>query len=199
MSEQVSYPITKEEYGSSLWKILHSYTANLPEKVSSNDRRNFKHTVLDLVDKYPCSDCKDHALSYLKAHKPKSNTRQDYFNFLCEFHNEVNQKTGKPTQDCSTLLTSVPCPTCSGSLKPNPLPEAQQQKSGGKEGKHQSRLDQLVDSRLNQAFGDYKNASVKIVEKMCSNAGEPVPEMTFSEQTPCSDPNTSCTHMPVDR
>lgn len=180
---------------------MHSYTANMPENIKPKDGKNFKNTLLDLIDKYPCEDCKEHGLVYVKENQPKGRTRQDYFNYLCEFHNDVNQRSGKPKQDCGTMLSSQPsCPTCSYNvpITTNEI-STQNKDTQGSNHKNQSKINQLIDYRLNQQMGDYKDVSKKIVEKMSTNAGVPVPEMVFSEQTPCSDPSTSCTHFSVDR
>lgn len=198
--EQLHYPLSKEEYGNSLWKVMHSYTANMPENIKPKDGKNFKNTLLDLIDKYPCEDCKEHGLVYVKENQPKGKSRQDYFNYLCEFHNDVNVRSGKPKQDCGMMLSSQPsCPTCSSSIKQlvENLPTEKSAAEVKNDTKNVSKINQLIDYRLNQQMGDYKDVSKKIVEKMSTNAGVPVPEMVFSEQTPCSNPDTSCTHFSV--
>lgn len=197
--EQIQYPLTKEEYGASLWKVMHSYTANMPERLSTKDGKMFKTTLRDLISKYPCDDCKEHGLSYVKEHQPKGKTRQDYFNYLCEFHNDVNVRSGKPAQDCNLMLQPS-CTTCSSTVSTPSQTQADTWNSDQSKSKSNvNKIDQIIDYRLNQQMGDYKDVSKKIVEKMSINAGVPVPEMTFSDQTPCSDPNNSCTHFSVDK
>jgi len=194
----LQYPVTKEEYGNAMWKIMHSYTANLPDKLTTDDRRKFKHTLLDLVDKFPCPSCKDHALEYIKTHKPKEYSKQGYFNYLCEFHNQRNLEDGKPVQDCNAItMKEHSCPTCSATNGPNKQvqihsPEATK---GQTNQKNISKIDQVIDYSLKSQMGDYKSTSTKIFEKMCTNAGVKMPELIFTDKTPCSDPDNSCTHL----
>ena len=194
----IIYPVSKQEYGNAMWKIMHSYTANLPDKLTTDDRRKFKHTLLDLVDKFPCPSCKDHALEYIKSHRPKENSKSGYFNYLCEFHNQRNIEDGKPTQDCQTIaIKEHSCPTCSATNGPNKQvqihsPEATKSQTNQK---NISKIDQVIDYSLKSQMGDIKDTSRKIFEKMCANANVKMPELIFTDKTPCSDPDNSCTHL----
>lgn len=94
--------------GPSYWNVMFSKAYNLPEHVSNNKRLQFRQEIQSLVKSYPCSDCVIDAMAWMKANKMEGDTRNDYINYLCNFKNFVNSKTGKDIYDCSVLLTSEP-------------------------------------------------------------------------------------------
>lgn len=106
--------IPKEEYGRAVWQVLHSYTSNLPERLNRTDKIKFRQTLHDLIEHFPCEDCQKGAKSWIYDHKPTFNTNKDAFVWTCDFHNAVNDKLGKPRQDCHALWDShSTCDTCS--------------------------------------------------------------------------------------
>lgn len=60
-------------------------------------------------------------------------------------------------------------------------------------------VDQFLNQSLKTSLEDYKNVSTKMFKTMCENACVPLPELIFSEKTECSNPESSCTHFPVDK
>jgi FAD-linked sulfhydryl oxidase len=49
---------------------------------------------------YPCWVCADDFQAYMQKRELKAGSRDEFGNWLCEAHNEVNRKLGKPTFDC---------------------------------------------------------------------------------------------------
>ena len=50
---------------------------------------------------YPCSWCALHLSENLKLHPPDVSGRAALSKWLCERHNDVNERLGKPLFDCS--------------------------------------------------------------------------------------------------
>lgn len=94
-------PPDVEQLGRSSWTLLHSIGAKYPINPSAeqqNDITNF----LQLFGKlYPCWFCAKDFNQYLSENKPKVKTQEDLNRWLCDAHNEVNAKLGKPTFDCN--------------------------------------------------------------------------------------------------
>lgn len=222
--------ISKEEYGNAMWKVIHSYTSNLPERLNRTDKIKFRQTLHDLVEHYPCEDCQKHAFSYIKDHKPNFNTNKDAFTWTCDFHNAVNESLGKPREDCHTLWNGREnCDSCSVEKKHDSgktdketsteqdhippiqsdmhsqLPPNEISNPNGSEiqtynyKKAAVNVNQFLEHSLKPSFESYKKVTTEIVERMCKNAGVPIPELMFSDQTLCKDPNSSCAQIPVQK
>ena len=50
---------------------------------------------------YPCWVCAEDFQQYIKKEEVKATSRSEFGNWLCDAHNEVNKKLGKPVFDCS--------------------------------------------------------------------------------------------------
>ena len=53
---------------------------------------------------YPCSYCANHFRGEIKKFPPAVESNKDLSRWLCEIHNEVNERLGKPQFDCSRVL-----------------------------------------------------------------------------------------------
>ena len=108
-----SYPLSKEESGNASWKLLHNSAAQLPETLDRSDRVEFSRFMNMIIRKLPCGDCQREAYGYLREKPPNFETRKDVMTYLCEFHNEVNQKLHKDLVPCASLVVNQEnCPTC---------------------------------------------------------------------------------------
>jgi hypothetical protein len=239
----IRYPLDKDQYGRAMWQIIHSYSSSMPDKLSRVDKIKFRQTLADLVDHLPCQDCKHHARAYLKENKPAYKSNQEMFQYYCDFHNHINESTGKPKQDCQALWSSraEPCTNCStiasdSIQKNNPADKSSNEETDRKSDpipqlgapqpmlsliseekqhtpntshptpneadnrpKQSVTVNQILDQSLKTSLSDYKNVSTKMFETMCRNAGAPMPELVFAEKTECSNPESSCTHFPIDK
>ncbi|KAF3352185.1 hypothetical protein VdG1_00666 [Verticillium dahliae VDG1] len=94
-------PPDVERLGNSTWTLLHSIAATYPENPSpaqKDDLRGFMRTFSRL---YPCWVCAEDFQSYIKKDEVRVEGRQEFGNWLCMAHNEVNRKLGKKEFDCS--------------------------------------------------------------------------------------------------
>lgn len=94
-------PPDVEQLGRSSWTLLHSITAQYPDRPSFSQQ--FETTqFLGLFGKmYPCWVCADDFQAWMKGNQPRVSNREDFGRWMCEAHNAVNDKLGKPSFDCN--------------------------------------------------------------------------------------------------
>ncbi|KAI0083843.1 ERV/ALR sulfhydryl oxidase domain-containing protein [Irpex rosettiformis] len=94
-------PPDVEQLGRATWTFLHTTAAYYPEKPTPNQRANMLSLLRSLPVLYPCSWCATHLGENMKANPPDVSGRLGLSRWLCERHNEVNDRLGKPRFDCS--------------------------------------------------------------------------------------------------
>mmetsp|Transcript_100158 Transcript_100158/g.287738 ORF Transcript_100158/g.287738 Transcript_100158/m.287738 type:complete len:167 (-) Transcript_100158:241-741(-) len=99
--KKVECPPRSAELGRSSWKLLHSMAAWYPEEPSNEDQRQMKGFFQALATFYPCSWCAEDFQQEIKKTPPATESRKDLCLWLCDQHNRVNQKLGKPLFDCT--------------------------------------------------------------------------------------------------
>ncbi|PON21858.1 hypothetical protein TGAM01_v209288 [Trichoderma gamsii] len=94
-------PPDVEALGRSTWTLLHSIAASYPETPSQTQRSDLMSFVGLFSKLYPCWVCAEDFQSYMARQKPQVNSRDEFSQWLCRAHNDVNKKLGKPQFDCS--------------------------------------------------------------------------------------------------
>ena len=95
-------PPDVDELGRSTWTLLHTMTANYPEKPSIKEQVDMKQFIGLFSRFYPCWVCADDFRDWMKAgNEPKVSNRNEFGKWMCEAHNAVNVKLGKNTFDCN--------------------------------------------------------------------------------------------------
>lgn len=95
-------PPDKTELGRGSWTLLHTLPKFYPEAADASEQKKMK-TFLSLFGEfYPCPPCAADFQDYLEEHPPRVSGREELGQWLCEAHNEVNDKLGKPSFDCKT-------------------------------------------------------------------------------------------------
>ena len=79
---------------------MAAYFPDKPNKQQSEDASKFVEIVGNL---YPCGDCAEHLRERVKHHPPDTRSRAAFSRWMCETHNEVNERLGKPVFDCSKV------------------------------------------------------------------------------------------------
>ena len=94
-------PLNRRELGRATWGMLHTmaafYPAN-PTREQQDEMREFMRLMMKL---YPCGYCADTTTQEMSFNPPRTGSRAELSQWLCEIHNEVNDRMGKPTFDCS--------------------------------------------------------------------------------------------------
>lgn len=93
----------KEELGRSTWNLLHTIAATYPEKPSTTEMTNARTFITLLGSLYPCEHCAKDLADELKKDPPKVTSQHDFSQWLCQLHNKVNVKLGKPEFDCRNV------------------------------------------------------------------------------------------------
>ncbi|KAF9804043.1 hypothetical protein IEO21_09489 [Rhodonia placenta] len=98
-------PPDVEQLGRATWTFLHTTAAYYPEKPTPNQRANMLTLLRSLPVLYPCSHCASHLDSNIRDHPPNVSGRVALSRWLCERHNDVNERLGKSKFDCSIEKT----------------------------------------------------------------------------------------------
>ncbi|KAK0432833.1 FAD-dependent thiol oxidase [Armillaria borealis] len=98
-------PPDVEQLGRATWTFLHVTAAYYPDRPTPNQRANMLTLLRALPVLYPCFYCADDFGKEIQAHPPDVSSRAGLSRWLCERHNEVNLKLGKPKFDCSLEKT----------------------------------------------------------------------------------------------
>ncbi len=96
-------PPDVEELGRATWTFLHSTAAYYPVAPSSSRQAQMRALLEGLAAFYPCSVCAADFREDVRAHPPDVSGREALSRWLCERHNEVNDKLGKARFDCSRV------------------------------------------------------------------------------------------------
>lgn len=94
-------PPDSELLGKSTWTLLHSIAATYPEKPTAPEQENLQTFIRSFSKLYPCWFCAEDFREYIKNEKPKVTNRDEFGKWLCDAHNAVNVKIGKPKFDCN--------------------------------------------------------------------------------------------------
>lgn len=92
---------TPSELGVSGWNILHSSAAVYPYKPSPVQQTAMKHFIESWAHVYACSWCAYHMRDYVRQHPPDVRDKNAVSRYVCELHNEVNERLGKDLFDCT--------------------------------------------------------------------------------------------------
>ncbi|PPQ91485.1 hypothetical protein CVT25_013742 [Psilocybe cyanescens] len=96
-------PPDVEQLGRATWTFLHTTAAYYPEKPNSSQRANMLMLLRSLPVLYPCTWCADDFGENIQKSPPDVSGRTALSKWLCERHNEVNQKLGKERFDCAKV------------------------------------------------------------------------------------------------
>ncbi|KAF9480529.1 hypothetical protein BDN70DRAFT_877522 [Pholiota conissans] len=96
-------PPDVEQLGRATWTFLHTTAAYYPEKPTPTQRANMIMLLGSLPVLYPCGWCaKDFGENMAKT-KPDVSSRVALSRWLCDRHNEVNEKLGKDKFNCAKV------------------------------------------------------------------------------------------------
>lgn len=94
-------PADVEQLGRATWTFLHTTAAYYPERPTPTQRANMLGLLNALPLLYPCSHCASHLGGNMKEHPPDVSGRVALSRWLCERHNDVNERLGKEKFDCA--------------------------------------------------------------------------------------------------
>jgi len=92
------------ELGRGSWGLLHSVAAYFPDKPTEEQQQDGK-TLLGIVSRlYPCEICAEDLREELAAYPPVTSSATEFSSYLCQLHNRINTKLGKPQFDCTKVM-----------------------------------------------------------------------------------------------
>eukprot|EP00465_Bigelowiella_longifila_P007552 CAMPEP_0185261746 /NCGR_PEP_ID=MMETSP1359-20130426/10073_1 /TAXON_ID=552665 /ORGANISM="Bigelowiella longifila, Strain CCMP242" /LENGTH=189 /DNA_ID=CAMNT_0027848469 /DNA_START=125 /DNA_END=694 /DNA_ORIENTATION=+ len=94
-------PLNRKELGRSTWALLHTMAAYYPENPSKIQQQEMEQFMRLAAKLYPCGYCADTTTQEISFNPPRTSSREELSTWLCEIHNEVNDRLGKPLFDCS--------------------------------------------------------------------------------------------------
>ena len=87
--------MSKQEWGNATWYMFHTLAEKLKPEFSSEAGELFRQIRM-LCANLPCPDCTQHATDSLKnANVRAINSKENITEFIWQFHNKVNARTGK--------------------------------------------------------------------------------------------------------
>jgi len=97
-------PPDSEQLGRSTWTFLHTVAAYYPVNPTPQHRRSMLSLLQSLPVLYPCNYCADHLGVEMQKNPPDVSGRAQLSNWLCDVHNEVNERLGKDKFDCARAI-----------------------------------------------------------------------------------------------
>ena len=94
-------PADTAQLGRSTWTFLHTTAAYYPIKAPAHTQRNMLNLLSSLSLLYPCVPCAEDFQGKVAEHPPDVSGREGLSRWLCERHNEVNEKLGKESFSCA--------------------------------------------------------------------------------------------------
>ena len=92
---EIVYPL--KNWGDPQWKYLHTLGANYPNNPNSKDKEEAKYSLYHFVKNVQCLEpCRKNAIDYVRNNPPDLSSKQRFFDWTVKFHNDVNERLGKP-------------------------------------------------------------------------------------------------------
>lgn len=96
-------PLNRREVGRATWAFLHTMAAYYPASPTKQQQENMKKFMQTLGRVYPCGYCADTTSDEIIRNPPRTVSRAEFTQWMCELHNEVNDRLGKSQFDCSKV------------------------------------------------------------------------------------------------
>lgn len=96
-------PPDVESLGRATWTFLHTTAAYYPNDPSPAQKTSMLGLLRSLPMLYPCGHCASHLAENLKENPPKVGGREELSRWLCERHNDVNERLGKEKFNCAKV------------------------------------------------------------------------------------------------
>lgn len=94
-------------FGSYVWAILHMTSLNYPAAPTHGERQKTATLINSLLQNLPCPGCAFHAVQYAKEHPLALDSRDDLVLYMIQFHNSVNERTGKRVLPIAEAMAKV--------------------------------------------------------------------------------------------
>lgn len=96
-------PPTIAEIGKCTWTLLHTIANRYPIVPTHQQKDKMTAFLNALGDFYPCGQCAYHLRVFLVDNPPDVSSKKNLEIWMCNLHNSVNTKLGKPIFFCENL------------------------------------------------------------------------------------------------
>lgn len=86
-------------WGPALWHFIHTTCLIYPAEPTEKDKKRYSFFFRNLKHIIPCPFCQTHYKENIKKFPPKLESRDSLFKWSIDFHNLVNEATGKKKLD----------------------------------------------------------------------------------------------------
>jgi FAD-linked sulfhydryl oxidase len=97
-------PPDSAELGRSTWTFLHTMAAYYPDSPTLAERAGMRSFLNHFAKFYPCGYCAGHLREYSMKHPPNVDNSWELSQWMCQVHNDVNERQGKETFDCRKVF-----------------------------------------------------------------------------------------------
>ncbi|EEB06604.1 sulfhydryl oxidase [Schizosaccharomyces japonicus yFS275] len=91
------------ELGRATWTFLHAMAATYPHNPSAAQQAEMYNFLHSFSRFYPCWSCAEDLRLWIAkdGNEPRVGSRRELTHWVCEAHNDVNVRMGKPAVDCN--------------------------------------------------------------------------------------------------
>ena len=97
-------PLDINALGDATWGMLHSTAAYYPENPTPQEQSLAAGLIHGIAGLYPCTHCRKDFQACVKEAPPRVENRRAFAVWVCEQHNAVNEKLGKPLFPCDIAM-----------------------------------------------------------------------------------------------
>jgi hypothetical protein len=89
--------------GPCTWAFMHTISARYPQNPTQSQQIQMKRLIQGIAQFFPCHYCARDFREAIKKHPIQAQSREKLSVWMCERHNEVNEKLGKPIVPCDRI------------------------------------------------------------------------------------------------
>ncbi|CAF3637802.1 unnamed protein product [Rotaria sp. Silwood1] len=97
-------PLMRDDLGRATWSLLHTMAAYYPNEPKKEEQQSMKQFINSFSKLFPCPECRTDFQEEIVKSPPDVSSCMAISTWMCQQHNIVNKKLGKPEFDCKRVL-----------------------------------------------------------------------------------------------
>jgi FAD-linked sulfhydryl oxidase len=97
-------PLMRDDLGRASWSLLHTMAAYYPTEPKKEEQQLMNQFINSFSKLFPCPECRTDFQEEIIKSPPDLSSRLGLSTWMCQQHNVVNKKLGKPEFDCRKVL-----------------------------------------------------------------------------------------------